>query len=352
MSAASCLVLLLGLAGQNTVFDARDHDGRTALMRAALRGDAASVEKLLASGADPNLRDHDGDTALLLSEGRVPTIVRLLLDAKADPNLANEEGRTPLMAAARNDPDSVRILLAAGADVLRRDETGVAALTVARAAGRTEIEKLLREAGARETPEEELHEAILEGDEASVRRLILAGADVNALDNDRYHTPLMAALATRSLDILLLLLGAGADPVVEADGWDNAGENAIQVAARDGSPWALRKLIEKHARPQDLDAALFAGCAHEGVVRVLLEAGARVNTRGERNLTPLMCAARAGSTEAVSLLLQAGADFRLVSDDGRTARAWAQASGKEAAAQLLDEAERNPRKSRPQAGSR
>jgi ankyrin repeat protein len=334
---------LLALAGQKTVVDARDQHGRTALMRAVIRDDATSVKELLASGADPNLEDLDGDTALILSEGRAPSIVRLLLEAKADPNHANEEGRTPLIAAARNHPDSVRILLAAGANVTHRDATGIAALTVARAAGRADIEKLLREAGARESLEEEMHDAILEKDEASVRRLILAGADVNALDNDGYETPLMTALTSKSLEILLVLLEAGADPVIEADGWDNAGENAILVAARDGSPWALRKLIEKHARPQDLDAALFAGCAHEGVLRVLIEAGARVNSRGERNLTPLMCAAKAGSAESVSLLLASGADVRLVSDDGKTARAWAEASGKDATARLLEKTERAPR---------
>jgi ankyrin repeat protein len=333
----------LSYGGQNAV-DARDRDGRTALMRAVLADDAARVRELLASRADPNLQDHEGDTALLLSEGRVPSIVRLLLAANADPNLANKEGRTPLIAAARNEADSVRVLLAAGADPAHRDDTGVAALTVARAAGRAEVEKLLRAVGARESPEEELHEAIRKGDAASVRRLILSGADVNALDNDRYETPLMAALASRSLDILLVLLEAGADPVVEADGWDNAGENAIVVAAREGSPWALRKLIEKHARPGDLDRALFAGCSHEGVVRVLIEAGARVNSRGERNQTPLICAARAGSTESVTLLLASGADARLVSDDGKTARAWAVASGKDATARRLREAELIPRK--------
>jgi ankyrin repeat protein len=343
MGSAPPLLLLLALSGQSIVVDARDQDGRTALMRAVVADDAAKVRELLASGADPNLKDLDGDTPLLLSEGRAPSIVRLLLDAKADPNLANEEGRTPLIAAARNHPDSVRMLLAAGADVAHRDATGIAALTVARAAGRPDNEKLLREAGARESLEEELHEAILAKDQGSVRRLIVAGADVNALDNEGYETPLMTALRSRNLDMVLVLLEAGADPVIEADGWDNAGENAIVVAARDGSPWALRKLIEKRARPRDLDAALFAGCAHEGVLRVLIEAGARVNSRGERNLTPLMCAAKAGSAESVSLLLASGADVRLVSDDGKTARAWAEASGKDATARLLEKTERTPR---------
>lgn len=44
--------------------DARDQDGRTALMLAVLRGQSRAVEMLLASGADPNAADAHGTTPL------------------------------------------------------------------------------------------------------------------------------------------------------------------------------------------------------------------------------------------------------------------------------------------------
>jgi ankyrin repeat protein len=307
--------------------DGHDQDGRSALSLAALRGDAPMVKFLLTQGADPNLQDEAGDTPLLLAAGRNSAVTRALVEAKADVNLANLEGRTPLIASAQYEVESVVLLLDAGADVSHRDSTGVTALVVAKASGAAEIETILREAGAKETLEERLHHAIRDGDDGELARLIGEGADVNAADTDFYQTPLMAALRYRRLEALAKLLEAGADPTIEGTGIETEGENAILLAAREASPWALRALIERRARQVDLDRALYAGCAHEGVVRILLDAGARVNARGPRNRAPLMCAAGAGAIDAVSLLLSRGADPVLVSDDGKTAREWAEASG-------------------------
>jgi ankyrin repeat protein len=44
--------------------DARDAEGRTALMLAVLRGQSHAVEVLLANGADPNAADARGTTPL------------------------------------------------------------------------------------------------------------------------------------------------------------------------------------------------------------------------------------------------------------------------------------------------
>jgi ankyrin repeat protein len=315
--------------------DDRDGDGRSALSVAALQGDLRMVLYLLEEGADANLKDEAGDTPLLLAAGRNAAVMRALVEAGADVNLANDDGRTPLISAAQYETESVRLLLDAGANVSHQDSTGVTALVVAKASGATEIERLLREAGAVETLEEELHQAIRDGDDAEIARCIAGGADVNAADTDLYETPLMAALRYRRMEALAKLLEAGADPTIEGTGIETEGDNAILVAARDASPWALRALIEHRARPQDLDRALFYGCAHEGILRILLDAGARVNARGERDRTPLMCAASKGAAESVSFLLSRGADPALESDDGSTARDWAEASGHDEVARLL-----------------
>ena len=76
------------------------------------------------------------------------------------------------------------------------------------------------------------------------------------------------------------------------------GENAITLAARQGSPWALRQLLESSSRPRqaDLDRALLLGCENAAVVRVALEAGANVEARGANGQTPLICAASAGAS--------------------------------------------------------
>jgi uncharacterized protein len=337
-----CLALLVAtpLLGQgapatDASVDTRDPDGRTPLMLAALANDETAVTSLLARGADPNLRDSRGDTALVLAAEHGVAIVRTLVEGGAEVDGANDEGRTPLMTAAEHSLDTVRYLLEHGADSSHRDGAGLSPLTVARAAGNKDAESVLRAAGAHESKEELLHEALRKGDDAAVRGLIQQGADLNARDSDSYETPLMAALTNRRLDSLVALLEGGADPTAEATGIENWGDNAIVVAARLGSPWALRQLIQKRSRPQDLDRALLAGCSNDAVLRVLLDSRARVNARDEKGETVLMCAAAAGAAASVSLLLQAGADPRVASPDGRTAEQWAESAGHADIAALL-----------------
>jgi hypothetical protein len=52
------------LAAEKANIDARDADGRTALMLAVLNGRARAVDALLAAGADPNAADANGTTPL------------------------------------------------------------------------------------------------------------------------------------------------------------------------------------------------------------------------------------------------------------------------------------------------
>jgi len=77
----------------------RGAGGSTALMFAALYGDAGLVRQLLSAGADPNMANAARATALMWA---VPDVekLRLLLDAGADVNAHSEENRTALVIAA------------------------------------------------------------------------------------------------------------------------------------------------------------------------------------------------------------------------------------------------------------
>lgn len=55
------------LIRQGAPVDARDRLGRTALMLAAMHSQTATVQKLLALGANPALVDHEGLTAAQLA---------------------------------------------------------------------------------------------------------------------------------------------------------------------------------------------------------------------------------------------------------------------------------------------
>lgn len=86
---------------------------------AALTGDSATIDTLLAQGTPVDLRDDSGDTALTYAAGGGYTvIVKRLLSAGADVNAHDQAGFTPLISAAdKGHLEIIDILLKAGADV-------------------------------------------------------------------------------------------------------------------------------------------------------------------------------------------------------------------------------------------
>ena len=82
-------------------YEANDNvKGRTPLMLAAFRGDAAAVLNLLERGADVNARDRDGDTALMFAAFRGHgLVVALLLQYGANVYARARNGWTAKKAA-------------------------------------------------------------------------------------------------------------------------------------------------------------------------------------------------------------------------------------------------------------
>jgi len=118
---------------------------------AAENGDLASVDRLLANGADPNGPNDDEETPLFLASCHGHTdIVRSLLVHGANVNFATEsELYTALMiACAQGHNEVVRELLAAGADVNATDDYDATALTRAAGYGYGAIVQMLLTAGA------------------------------------------------------------------------------------------------------------------------------------------------------------------------------------------------------------
>ena len=90
---------------------------RSALGHAAARGDLQRVQELLAGGAPADARDAQGRTALLeavlLGDGsrRYVDIARALLEARADPNASDRDGVTPLAHARRLGQDDMAAVI-------------------------------------------------------------------------------------------------------------------------------------------------------------------------------------------------------------------------------------------------
>ena len=127
-----------------------------ALCEAAAAGDLEAVERLLATGSDPNSVDADGTTALTLAAaaGQVESAGRLLA-AGADPDEQEASGLTALMSAviANGELDLgsghpvflqlVELLIDAGAELDLEDENGDTALDHARSYDLEEMVELL-----------------------------------------------------------------------------------------------------------------------------------------------------------------------------------------------------------------
>ncbi len=130
--------------------NARDNEGRTALMKAAELGEVESINKLVKRGADVNARDNYGFTALTYAafEGQVEAI-EVLVRCGADVNAKANNGIMALMvAAAVGQAKSIEALVRCGADVNAKNEEGKTALTIAQDEGHSSIVSLLKRYGA------------------------------------------------------------------------------------------------------------------------------------------------------------------------------------------------------------
>jgi len=202
------------------------------LIRAVSRGDTPTARALLARGADVQARDANGRTALMYAaENGDPTSVQALLTNGADVNARDGKGWTALTYAAENgDLSTVHTLLANKAPVNAKSEaSGWTALMSAASRGHLPVVQALltsgAEANARDKDDQTaLIMAVLRGYSAVVQALLDGGADVN-IQNKAGKTPLAIAEAEGFSKIAQLLKQAG-----------NRGQPADTPPATTGTP--------------------------------------------------------------------------------------------------------------------
>ena len=85
------------------------------------------------------------------------------------------------------------------------------------------------------------------------------------------------------------------------------GANVNSVDCRDGSPILLRAVVKNDT----------------GMIEFLISRGVNVDKMGPKGMTPLHCAAEKNFLESARLLLEAGADFRIESNNGAMPLAYA-----------------------------
>jgi ankyrin repeat protein len=389
------LVRLLLNSGANA--NQRIATGETPLMTCAKTGSVDAVRALLESGADVNAREPaQNQTAIMWAAAeRHSEVIKVLIDAHADLKAHSKPGFTALHFAARaGDIESVKLLLAAGMDINTRTQadnnpprngvvvalgfpksvwtSGYTPLLVATVRGRIEMAHFLLDHGADPnildagyTP---LHWAAANWESFAsnpiygfedpmsgipdrqaklglVKALIAHGANVNArmtrpqptfaggyLDAEG-ATPFLLASASDDIEMMRILLAAGADPKIPT------ATNATAIMAAAGlnhfigeSPVTETQALEAVKLLLDLgvdpkgettfgENALF-GPAYRGwntLLKQLIDLGVNVNAVSKAGVTPYLAASGHGdrlggvlyNQEGADLLLKHGADPKL-----------------------------------------
>ncbi|MBW3564649.1 MAG: ankyrin repeat domain-containing protein [Acidobacteria bacterium] len=262
-----------------------------ALHEAALRGDLATVSRLLDEGVD--LRFSSGGHTVLEVLERGHEEVGKLLMKRSDSTIFADGLLQYLLE--NHDPES--------------EIVGI-------------FWERLDEISSRET-EQEAASAILAGEAAdgnllAIRALLERGVPVDA----GFESPLIAAARSGQADAARLLIEHGAD--ISKEGV--AGGNAIMIALLEGFPEVLDVLLEAEAdlnaisSEGDTPLGLAARFGGPGMVgRLLAVDGIEIDIRDGEGRTPLMHAAEMGCDRCVALLLDAGADPALEDLSGSTA---------------------------------
>ena len=272
--------LVANLLRRGTPANVQSADGTTALMVAALHGNARMVELLLSHGAQPQAANDDGATALLWGAPDARK-VHLLIDHGADVNARSALGNTPLMVAS-GSPDgasSVQQMLASGADITSANKGGRTALRFASDGGNVDTVRLL----------------LAKAQEMSQLKNVIDGAGraVSVAASNGFH------------DIVNVLLEHGADPNQEIG-----------------------------SRGSALNSALLAGNAE--IARTLILHGCELDHRtqpGDVTTAVLSAYSERDDVSIAHLLNSRGADFSAANDSKETALTWARLRGHR---QLID----------------
>ncbi|MFO7871700.1 MAG: ankyrin repeat domain-containing protein [Kiritimatiellia bacterium] len=234
---------------------------------------------------------------------------------------ADQEAIQVHSAIQRGDIKALQRFIDGGVSVEKTDSSGRTPLYTAALYGEKDIAKYLLSKGANpkqgaswkgnETP---LHAAARSGNNELIVVLLDAGVDPN-IRSDSAKTPLHLAAWGLHADTVKLLVDRGAD-----------------VNARDkmgNTPLIMPAPTPTYIKPDRFPA-------YRSILKTLVGNGGNVNassyTRGD---TPLICAAWVGDTNAVQLLMSAGADIHHKSKYGGTALEHAQRKGHKEAVSLL-----------------
>jgi ankyrin repeat protein len=339
------LGLLLEAGADPNLGEADDQDSSTStfkpLVQVSEMGYIACVKVLLEKGAKADCPGPYGSALYMAAENDHVEICRMLLEKGANPN-ENTEVRDSLLirCVQGNKIEIVKLLLDHGADIEEPNKFSPWRSTaLARAAGEglVEMVQLLIQRGANVNHCAEGSTPPVYGAASSqhlevVRVLLDAGADPNQPASSSSNTKDWTALHTSydSDEICKLLLERGANPDLVS-----SGGTPLYIAANWSRPEIVKLLLDHNPRPDinpifslegDYDngmTPLGIACKNKNneIIRLLLDAGVDPNVRLSTGLTPLEYSVDywgSGDDEALKTLLEYRPLLNLQDDLGNT----------------------------------
>ena len=323
--------ILLYLIDRGADVDKKDGHKRTALHYASKWGHLKVVEALLSKGAEIDVEDGDHCTPLTLAaERRHNDILLYLIDRGADVEKKDGHKRTALHYASKwGYLKVVKALLSKGAEIDVEDEDRCTPLMLAAGRRRIDILLYLIDHGAYVNKKDRskrtaLHYASERGDLRVVEALLSKGAGVDVEDGDRC-TPLILAVKYQKFSIMCHLIKAGTNVKRLVDYYLHL--HALSYAINNKHIAEAGVLItngvgiegELDINPPRTALTWSAENGHDSLVRNLILQGVNVNYQDQaRGRSALHFAASSNHIQCGILLVEAGADLRLVDRDSRT----------------------------------
>lgn len=285
---------------------------RQPIVTAIERDNVDAVRGYLAAGIDVNTYSATGNRLLYsAAQEKAQAVSQFLLDNGADVNLQNlcSENTPLLMAAACGDDANVRRLIGAGADVQAHNIIHA----ICQSCALDSLQLAIAHGADLQQPSTRgasvIHNAVLNPCTDILRFLVTAVPElVNHADNDN-KTALWSAASTERYNALRILVDAG----INISHRNNLNETVLHsmmysLARTDIPQFLLERGIEVNFAGQNgwTELHYAAETGSVDVVRALLERGLDPNAHDNQAQTPLHCAAKRNFLGVARVLIEDG----------------------------------------------